>query len=217
METADQAVQAGLFGLTLWLKCALVGAAVGAAVAAAQIFPGRWHPAWAQKLIYWFSCPLLAGITCGVLMALQSVPPQSEARAFWLVLCLVIGGFTALITAGALAYLTRNYDPNAVSKAKRASRRPSSTRSPQRGNWDERLRGLFRPNNALEGGQSRPLQQSQVPGTGSSKGPATIPGQKAKLPPERFPVGSGLVKPPHYAGNPREARPSQGKLEKPIK
>ena len=103
MDGSEQAVQAGFFGLSLWLKCGLAGTAVGAAVAMAQVFPGRWHPAWAQRLLYWFSCPLFAGLATGVVIALRGVPPLASARTFWLILCLVIGGVTSTAAAAAVA------------------------------------------------------------------------------------------------------------------
>ncbi len=69
MEIAGQAGHTALFGIGLWLQCALAGAAIGAAVGAIQIYPGRWHPAWATKLVYWFSVPFFAGLATGVLLA----------------------------------------------------------------------------------------------------------------------------------------------------
>lgn len=202
-----------LFGLTLWLKCALAGAGIGAAVAAVQIFPGKWHPAWAAKLLAWFSCPLFAGVACGVLLALLNVPARSGAKPLWLALCLVIGGFTALFGAGAVAYFSRNYDPKAASKAKRVSRRSLLQKASRFADWEDRLRKIFR---------AAPVDASAAEGNGKKgehRKPGVIPGQKAKLPPERFPVATAAPKPPHYAGNPREKdiRDNQGRLEKPIK
>lgn len=211
-------MQTGVFGLALWLKCALAGVALGAAIAATQIFPGRWHPAWAQRLVYWFSCPLFAGVAAGVLMALRGVPPSSEARLFWLILCMVITGFTAVLAAGAVAYLSRNYDPKAASKAKRVSRRSLSRATSRAEAWEDKLRALFR---------AAPATAPQTPPTPNTRGdsPATAdrPGQKAQLPPERHPPNEVTVRLPHYAGKPkREFRSdrdegNQGKLEKPIK
>lgn len=213
MELAGQAGQTALFGLALWLKCALTGAVIGAVVAAVQIFPGKWHPAWAAKLLAWFSCPLFAGVACGVLLALLNVPARSGAKPLWLALCLVIGGFTAVVGAGTAAYFSRNYDPKAASKAKRVSRRSSLHQTSRLADWEDRLRKVFR---------AAPMDGSTAEGTRKAtehRRPKAIPGQKAKLPPERFPAAPAISKPPHYAGHPREKenRDDQGKFEKPIK
>lgn len=215
MEVAGQTGQAALFGLALWLKCALAGAGVGAAIAAIQIFPGRWHPAWAVKLAAWFSCPLFAGVACGVLLALLNVPARSGAKPLWLTLCLVIGGFTAVLGAGAVAYVSRSYDPKAASKAKRVSRRSSLQQASRFADWEDRLRRIFRvapvdPATADRNGKE---------GSHRRRRPSVTPGQKAKLPPERFPAGPAITKPPHYAGNPREKeiRDNQAKFDEPIR
>jgi len=211
MDVAGQAGQTALFGLALWLTCALAGVGVGAAVAAAQIFLGRWHPAWAAKLVYWFSCPFFAGLATGVLLALKNVPPLAEARTFWLLLCLVIVGFTAVVAAGVVAYLSRNYHPNAVTKAKRVSRRSTDGNSSRASEWEDRLRSLFRPAPTPEANQEAAAMSS------AKRVPSTIPGQKGKLPPARFPTDSALAQPSHYAGHPRQVRLGGGKLEKPSK
>jgi len=212
MDVAGQAGSTAIFGLSLWLKCALAGAGIGAVVAAAQVFSGRWHPAWAARLIYWFSCPFFAGLATGVVLALKSVPPLAPARGFWLILCLVIGAFTATVAAAAVAYFSRNYDPNAASKSKRVSRRAKGQRQDAPDNWEDRLRSIFRP--------EPPADELPTKAHGDEKagsGKAVIPGLRGKLPPERFPAQSELAKPPHYAGHPRQVRLSHGKLEKPIK
>jgi hypothetical protein len=212
MDVAGQAGSTALFGLGLWLKCALAGAGVGAVVAAAQVFSGRWHPAWATRLIYWFSCPFFAGLATGVVLALRSVPPLAPARGLWLILCLVIGAFTATVAAAAVAYFSRNYDPNAASKSKRVSRRARGQRHDAPDTWEDRLRSIFRPEPTADEAQPK------APGDEKLKsGQAMIPGMRGKLPPERFPGKSELAKPPHYAGHPRQVRLGQGKLEKPIK
>lgn len=219
MEGTEQALQTGVFGLGLWLKCALAGAAIGGVVAAVQIFPGRWHPAWARRLVYWFSCPLFSGMAIGVVVALFGVPPLSNARGGWLLLCLVVGGFTALITAGAIAFLSRNYDPDVVSKAKRATRRSSRHTVSRTEEWEDRLRALFRPPATAVDATKQESQDVARPA--GSHGATTIPGQKAKLPPERYPISEVSVKVPRYAGKPLRAPgpepKSQGRLEKPIK
>lgn len=212
MDVAGQAGSTAIFGLGLWLKCALAGAGVGAAVAAAQVFSGRWHPAWATRLIYWFSCPFFAGLASGVVLALKSVPPLAPARGFWLILCLVIGAFTATVASAAVAYLSRNYDPNAASKSKRVSRRARVQRQDAADNWEDRLRSIFRPEPTADDVQAKPSGDDKA-----KSGQAVIPGMRGKLPPERFPAKSELAKPPHYAGHPRQVRLGQGKLEKPIK
>ena len=212
MDVAAQAGNTAIFGLGLWLKCALAGAGIGAVVAAAQVFSGRWHPAWATRLMYWFSCPLFAGLATGVVLALKSVPPLAPARGFWLILCLVIGAFTATVAAAVVAYFSRNYDPNAANKSKRVSRRAKGQRQDAHENWEDRLRSIFRPETTTD--------EVQAKASGSEKagsGKAVIPGMRGKLPPERFPAKSALAKPPHYAGHPRQVRLGQGKLEKPIK
>lgn len=212
MDVAGQAGSTALFGIGLWLKCALAGAGVGAVVAAAQVFSGRWHPAWAAKLIYWFSCPFVAGLATGVVLALKSVPPLAPARGFWLILCLVIGAFTATVASAAVAYFSRNYDPNAVSKSKRVSRRARVHRQDTADTWEDRLRSIFRPAPTANDAQPK------TPGDAKAKGGQTVvPGIRGSLPPERFPAKSDLAKPPHYAGHPRPVRLGQGKLEKPIK
>ena len=219
MDGTEQAVQTGVFGIALWLKCALAGTAVGATVAAAQVFPGRWHPAWARRLAYWFSCPLFAGLATGVIIALRGVPPLSDARAFWLVLCLVIGAFTALVGAAAVAFLSRNYDPDVIDKSKRATRRSSRRDVSSLEQWEDKMRVLFRPPPTAESASAQ--ADENAGGPSRARGASTIPGQKAKLPPERYPAGEVKVRVPHYAGKPpRAPRPDsegQGKLEKPIK
>jgi hypothetical protein len=206
----DAPANTALFGMGLWLTCALAGVAVGATVAAAQIFPGRWHPAWAAKLLYWFSCPFFAGLTVGVLLALKNVPPLAPARTFWLVLCLVIGAVTAILAAGTVAYFSRNYDPNAVSKSKRVSRRARAQGQIVTDNWEDRMRAVFRPEPATE--TNTPAAASK---TQNNSFPSTMPGQRAKLPPARLHAKSELTKPPHYAGHPRQVRLGQEKLKKP--
>lgn len=219
MDGTEQAVQTGIFGIALWLKCALAGSAVGAAVAAAQVFPGRWHPAWAQRLVYWFSCPLFAGLAIGVVVALRGVPPLSGARTLWLILCLVIGGFTSLLAAAAIAFLSKNYDPEVASKSKRVSKRAARKVTSRTEEWEDRLRSLFRPPptaKPVETELSATAKQSN-----SSTVARPIPGQRAKLPPERYPLSEAKVKVPNYAGkpsrNPNPSPDSQGKLVKPIK
>ena len=218
MDGTEQAVQTGFFGLALWLKCGLAGTVVGAAVAAAQVFPGRWHPAWAQRLLYWFSCPLFAGLATGVVIALRGVPPLASARTFWLILCLVIGGVASTAAAAAVAFLSKNYDPDVVSKSKRVSRRsPRRVVSPI-DQWEDHLRRLFRPPPTAES-SARTRQESgklsPIPETSST------PSRKVKLPPERYPLSEVSVRVPRYAGKPlRTPRPDQGdqgKLVKPIK
>lgn len=219
MEGTEQVVQTGFFGLALWLKCALAGTAVGAAVAAAQVFPGRWHPAWAQRLVYWFSCPLFAGLATGVIVALRGVPPLSDARAFWLILYLVIGGFTALAGAGAVAFLSKNYDPDVVNKSKRVSRRSSRRVVTPIERWEERLRILFRPPPTAQSAVEQSGEHAGKPNHGRAT--STAPGQRAKLPPERYPLSEVSVRVPRYAGKPLRTPPpdsdGQGKLVKPIK
>jgi len=220
MEGTEQAVQTGFFGIALWLKCALAGTAVGAAVAAAQIFPGRWHPAWARRLIYWFSCPLFAGLATGVVVALRGVPPLSGARPLWLLLCLVIGCFTSLAAAGAVAFLSRNYDPDAAGKSKRISKRAGRSVISRAEEWEDRLRALFRPPSATQPG-NKEVEARESPKSGSKSAKA-IPGQRAELPPARHPPGAIRVKAPLYAGKPQIPPPDsdqggQGKLVKPIK
>jgi hypothetical protein len=210
MPLMDSAGNTALFGLGLWLTCALAGTAVGAAVAAAQIFSGRWHPAWAAKLVYWFSCPFFAGITTGVLLALKSVPPLAPARTFWLLLCLVIGAITATLAAGAVAYLSKNYDPNAACKAKRISRRARIQGLVTTNHWEDRLRAVFRPEPTAETDSSAAVAKGQ-----NVNSQPTVPGQRAKLPPERFAVKSELAKPPHYAGHPRQVVSGRSKLQNP--
>ena len=212
MDVTGQAGSTALFGLALWLKCALAGVGIGAVVAAAQVFSGRWHPAWATRLIYWFSCPLFAGLATGVVLALKNVPPLAPARGFWLILCLVIGAFTATGAAAAVAYFSRNYDPNAANKSKRVSRRARGQRQNAAENWEDRLRSIFRPEMTTDEVQPKAHGDAKA---GSGKG--VTPGLRGKLPPERFPAKSELAKPPHYAGHPRQVRLGQGKLEKPIK
>lgn len=219
MEGTEQVVQTGFFGLALWLKCALAGTAVGAAVAAAQVFPGRWHPAWAQRLAYWFSCPLFAGLATGVIIALRGVPPLSDARAFWLILCLLIGAFTALVGAGAVAFLSKNYDPDVINKSKRAARRSSRRVISPIEHWEDKMRSLFRPVPTTESASAQPEENANGPFR--AREASSIPGQKAKLPPERYPQSEVNVRVPRYAGKPpRAPRPDsggQGKLEKPIR
>lgn len=221
MDGTEQAVQTGFFGFTLWLKCALAGTAVGATVAAAQIFPGRWHPAGARHLTYWFSCPLFAGVATGVVVALRGVPPLSEARMFWLLLCLVIGCFTSVAAAGAVAFLTKNYDPDATSKTKRVSKRAGRSVLSRAEEWEDRLRALFRPLPAIQGAEKDGTSRGAA--RPESKPAQSIPGRRAELPPERYPPGAIRVKAPLPAGKPH-ARPrsaseqvGQGKLVKPIK
>jgi len=212
-------VQTGVFGIALWLKCALAGTVVGATVAGAQVFSGRWHPAWARRLAYWFSCPIFAGLATGVIIALRGVPPLSDARAFWLVLCLVIGAFTALVGAATVAFLSRNYDPDVIDKSKRATRRSSRETVSNAEKWEEKLRLLFRPPPTAESASAQ--SDENAGGPSRVREVSTIPGQKAKLPPERYPVGEVKVRVPHFPGKPpRTLRPGsggQGKLEKPIK
>ncbi|MFZ9932298.1 MAG: hypothetical protein ACO3YO_08160 [Chthoniobacterales bacterium] len=214
MEIAGQAGHTALFGIGLWLQCALAGAAIGAAVGAIQIYPGRWHPAWATKLVYWFSVPFFAGLATGVLLALKSVPPLAPARTLWLVLCLIIAAATATLAAAVLAYLSRNYDPDAGSKAKRVTRRARGHRraTAHPDDWEDRLRTFFRP---APTNQESPVSAGS--GAQTKKSRSVVPGQRATLPPERFPAKSELAKPPHYAGHPRHVRTDQGKLEKPIR
>jgi len=212
MDVAGLAGSTSLFGLGLWLKCALAGVVIGTLVAAAQVFSGRWHPAWATRLIYWFSCPFFAGLATGVVLALKSVPPLAPARGFWLILCLVIGAFTATIAAATIAYFSRNYDPNATNKAKRVSRRATGRRHGAPENWEDRLRSIFSPVTTTDEAQPKAHGGKRA---GSGKG--VTPGLRGKLPPERFPSKSELAKPPHYAGHPRQVRLGHGKLEKPIK
>lgn len=201
-----------LFGLGLWLACAALGTAIGAAVAAAQIFPGRWHPAWAANLLYWFSCPFFAGLAGGVILALRSIPPSAQGRAFWLLLCLVIGGVTAIVAAASVAYVSRNYDPNAVSKSKRISQRSRTGQPPRARDWEDRLRKVFRPRPSADNEDKQPKGT-----TAGNASRSSTPGQRAKLPPARFSSDSPLAKPPHYAGHPRKIRLGQGKLEQPSK
>lgn len=212
MDVAGQAGSTAIFGLGLGLKCALAGAGIGAVVASAQVFSGRWHPAWAARLIYWFSCPFFAGLATGVVLALKSVPPLAPARGFWLILCLVIGAVTATVAAAAVAYFSRNYDPNATNKSKRVSRRAKGQRHDAPENWEDRLRSIFRPEMATDQVQPKAHGDEKT-----GRGKAVIPGVRGKLPPERFAAKSELAKPPHYAGHPRQVRLSHGKLEKPIK
>lgn len=218
MDGSEQAVQAGFFGLSLWLKCGLAGTAVGAAVAVAQVFPGRWHPAWAQRLLYWFSCPLFAGLATGVVIALRGVPPLASARTFWLILCLVIGGVTSTAAAAAVAFLSRNYDPDVVSKSKRVARRSSRRAISPVDRWEDNLRALFRPPPTADDSQQTSQSQGRLTTT---RDPMSTAGQKAKLPPERYPLSEVSVRVPQYAGKPlRTPRPEpgdQGKLVKPIK
>lgn len=211
MDAGGQTIETVLFGLGLWLKCAVAGSVVGGAVAAVQIFPGRWHPAWAASLIYWFSCPFLAGVASGVVLALRSIPPLAEGRTFWLMLCLVIGAITAAATAVSVAYLTRNYDPNAASKAKRMAQRSRQRQMPKTADWENGLRALFRPEPTA---QENPTDN--LPSAAASNAPVTT-GRKAKLPPARYSVDSPLAKPPHYAGHPRQIRLGRDKLQKPNK
>jgi len=219
MDGTEQAVQTGVFGIALWLKCALAGTVVGATVAGAQVFSGRWHPAWARRLAYWFSCPIFAGLATGVIIALRGVPPLSNARAFWLVLCLVIGAFTALVGAAAVAFLSRNYDPDVIDKSKRATRRSSRRGVSSLEQWEDKMRSLFRPPPTAESASAQ--AEENADGPSRVREVSTIPGQKAKLPPERYPVGEVKVRVPHFPGKPpRTPRPEsggQGKLEKPIK
>jgi hypothetical protein len=213
MDVAGHAGHTVLFGLGLWLACAALGTGIGAAVAAAQIFPGRWHPAWAANLFYWFSCPFFAGLASGVILALTSVPPLAGGRAFWLLLCLIIGSFTAVVAAGAVAYLSRNYDPNAAGKSKRISERSRTGKPRRAGDWEDRLRKLFRPGPTAESEQN-PAKGAKAANGGMS----SVAGQKAEIPPARFPSDSPLSKkPPHYAGHPRRVRVGQSKLEQPSK
>lgn len=216
MEVAQQAGNTALFGLGLWLVCALVGVLVGAAVAAVQIFPGRWHPAWAVHLAYWFSCPLLAGLASGVVLALKNVPALSEARTFWLLLCMIITGFTALLAAAAFAYLTRDHESKAADKAKQMSRQRPSRGASRTEEWEDRVRSFFKP-------RTTPLQAQESPpdhGTRSRRSKQRkliVPGQRAELPPERYPAEATPVKPPPYAGHPRGMRKTQGKFDEPIR
>jgi hypothetical protein len=213
MDVAGQAGSTAIFGLGLWLKCALAGAGIGALVAAAQVFSGRWHPAWATRLIYWFSCPFFAGLAAGVVLALKSVPALAPARGFWLILCLVIGAFTATVAAAVVAYFSRNYDrPNAANKSMRVSRRAKGQRHDAPENWEDRLRSIFRPEMTAD-----EVQPNASVDRKARSGKAVTPGLRGKLPPERFPAKSELAKPPHYAGHPRQVRLGHGKLEKPIK
>ena len=206
MEGTEQAVQTGLFGLTLWLKCGLAGSLVGAAVAATQVFPGRWHPAWAQRLLYWFSCPLFAGLATGVVIALRGVPPLASARTFWLILCLVIGGVTSTAAAAAVAFLSKNYDPDVVTKSKRVSRRSSRRVVSPIDKWEDNLRRLFRPPPTTES-SARTFQDSSkltpIPQ------PASTTGEKVKLPPERYPLSEVSVRVPRYAGKPLRTPPTR--------
>lgn len=216
MEVAQQAGNTALFGIGLWLFCALAGLLVGAAVAAIQIFPGRWHPAWAMHLSYWFSCPLFAGLACGVVLALKNVPPLSNARTFWLLLCMIIAGFTALIAAAAVAYLTKGYELKAAAKARQMARRNSRRATSRVEDWEDRLRSFFKP---LPAGPNteQPPPDDEARSRGSSRRSFVVPGQKAQLPPERYPSEDNSRKAPTYAGNPREIRKGQGKLDEPIK
>lgn len=194
----EQAGQAALFGFALCLKCALIGAGIGAAMAAVQIFPGRWHPAWAHNLLYWFSSPLFAGLAGGVLLALKVIPAMAKGRLLWLLLCLLIASFTAILAAGALAYLTRNHDPGATSKTRRMTRRHTGARRSHAAEWQNRVRSLFRPSQAIQ----RTEETNTIFAVKDAAAP--IRGQKATLPPPRFPSGPQVPKPPHYAGHPRK-------------
>lgn len=211
MVVAAAGGQTALSGPEIWLIGAGLGALAGAAVAAAQIFPGRWHPAGAANLFYWFSCPFFAGLASGVLLALKRIHPIAEARTLGFILCVVICGITAVLGAAAVDYWSRNYDPNAVSKSKRASRRSKSKKLTRSAEWIEKLRYFFRPGQNAE--NNLPVGRSITPPDGAS----TTPGQKAKLPPPRFPVDSPLAKPPHYAGHPRHVFPGGEKLSDPGK
>jgi hypothetical protein len=115
------------------------------------------------------------------------------------------------VAAGAVAYLSRNYDPNAVSKAKRVSRRSRGENISRATEWEDRLRSFFRP--AL----TEETNQNEAPAMSAKREQTTIAGRKAKLPPARFPTDSALARPPHYAGHPRQARAGGGRLEKPPK
>lgn len=221
MDAVEQAVQTGVFGLALWLKCALAGAVVGSAVAVAQVFPGHWHPAWARRLVHWFSCPLFAGLAIGVVVALRGVPPLSDARLFWLVLCLVVSGFTALAGSVIVAYLSRNYDPDVTSKSKRASRRSHTDPISRANELENRLRALFRPPPTAE--KVVEQRQNESHRGGITRHSATTAGQRAVLPPERQPMEKLSARIPVFPGKPgsKESRDSQegsqGKLVKPIK
>lgn len=221
MDGMEQAVQTGVFGFALWLRCALAGAVVGSAVAVAQVFPGQWHPAWARRLVHWFSCPLFAGVAIGVVVALRGVPPLSDARMFWLILCLTVSGFTALAGAGIVAYLSRNYDPDVASKSRRASRRNQTDPISRAYEFEDRVRALFRPPPTAE--KVMEQRQSASQRSGTSHRPATTAGQRAVLPPERQPMEKLSARVPVFPGRPDKKESgdsregSQGKLEKPIK
>lgn len=202
MDGTDQALQTGFFGLGLWFKCALAGTTTGAAVAIAQVFPGRWHPAWARRLIHWFVCPLFAGLAVGVVIALRGVPPLSEARLLWLVLCLAVTGTTALASACAVAFLSRNHDPDVVSKSKRAARRSSMQYLTRAAEWENRLRALFRPPPtaaAVEKEFSKRAAKSTSPTLAAS-----VPGQRVTLPPARGPQNEVMVRVPTFPGRPSQ-------------
>lgn len=209
MEFIKYAMQTMLFGLGLWLKCSIVGGMAGGSVAAAQIFIGKWHPAWVPRLFSWFAFPLCTGFTSGVVMALISIPPLSAGRFFWLIFCLVASSIAAAFVAGALASLTRNYNLKIVKTARHNLRRSSRSSGGRMAQWDNRLRTLFR---------ASPNADAMAPTHRKRRLHPPIAQQKIKLPPERFPSSpSTATKATHYAGHPRGDQIRQGKSEKPDK
>lgn len=206
MENTEHILPIILFALTLWLKCAAVGLVIGAAAGAAQVFFGRWHPAWGARPGTWFSGPFFSGVACGVLLALIVVPPQFAANPLWLVLCLVVTGFNAALAAGVVAFLSRNYNSAAASNAKRLSRRHAKTKTGRIADWEEDVRGIFRGSHTTE---ATPPQRPHNPSQSSS------PRTKTKLPPERFPGGAPITKAVNYAGKPQILKGSSDKSTPP--
>lgn len=211
MNVAAAGGQTALSGPEIWLIGAGLGALAGAAVAAAQIFPGRWHPAWAANLLDWFSCPFFAGLAAGVVLALKHIPPLAEARTLGFIVCLVTCGITAVLGASAVAYWSRNYHPGAATKFKRASQRSKSEKPAKSAERIEKLRYFFRP------GENAENIATVGRSTSSPDGASTTQGQKAKLPPPRFPIDSPLARLPHYAGHPRRVLSEGNKLSNPGK